>query len=73
MHKVYATVKYIGKCYSLRNGKRKVVGLARVRAFSPLSAKLSLEKCCKWLELRRLPPIMGFVGSGLPGLVTLLA
>jgi len=25
-----------------------------------------------WLELRRLPPIMGFVGSG-PGLVTLLA
>ena len=27
----------------------------------------------KWLELRRLPPIMGFVGSGLRGLVTLLA
>ena len=26
----------------------------------------------RWLELRRLPPIMGFVGSG-PGLVTLLA
>jgi hypothetical protein len=25
----------------------------------------------KWLELRRLPPIMGFVGSA-PGLVTLL-
>ena len=25
-----------------------------------------------WLELRSLPPIMGFVGSG-PGLVTLLA
>ena len=26
-----------------------------------------------WLELRRLPPIMGFVGSGLRGLVILLA
>ena len=26
----------------------------------------------RWLELRRLPPIMGFVGSA-PGLVTLLA
>ena len=26
----------------------------------------------KWLELRRLPPIMGFVGSG-PGLVIILA
>ena len=25
-----------------------------------------------WLELRRLPPIIGFVGSA-PGLVTLLA
>ena len=27
---------------------------------------------CVWLELRRLPPIIGFVGSA-PGLVTLLA
>ena len=26
----------------------------------------------EWLELRRLPPIMGFVGSG-PGLVIILA
>ena len=28
--------------------------------------------CTVWLELRRLPPIMDFVGSG-PGLVSLLA
>ena len=37
------------------------------RAFAPNRAPWRI-----WLELRRLPPIMGFVGSG-PGLVTVLA
>ena len=31
------------------------------------------QRDSEWLELRRLPPIMGFVGSGLRGLVILLA
>ena len=32
----------------------------------------AVEVVGEWLELRRLPPIMGFVGSG-PGLVIILA
>ena len=38
------------------------------------AAAASLSACARrvWLELRRLPPIMGFVGSG-PGLVIILA
>ena len=39
---------------------------------SPSVSQSCMEDTVKWLELRRLPPIMGFVGSA-PGLVTLLA
>ena len=38
----------------------------------PSAAVWSMPLCRVWLELRRLPPIMGFVGSG-PGLVIILA